>query len=211
MSKEILLPKEERNMPSHVILSKEDIERLVKDIIDVIVDIVSRDYVTKVQYEKDMQALKDEIASLRPNTEDPSVKEVIEGICKIGLPDSTVHIVDNYDPVIHNEHDVVYTDRHGNQWFNGLPISETVKEREVYHSPVYKSIDSKEDTKPELTEFTQDDLNKYSSRAFGAAPANPFISVQSKSNPSIDECKSKWDELHNSLQSQWDDLVTPKG
>lgn len=195
-------------MSSHIVLSKDDIERLVKD---VIADIVSRDYVTKAQYEKDMQTLKDEIAGLRPTAEDPSVNKVIEEMRKIGLPGTTVHIIDHYDPAIHNEHDIVYTDKHGNQWFNGLPISETVKEREVYHSPVYKSIDSKEETKPELTEFTQDDLNRYSSRAFGTVSANPFISTNSKSTPSIDECRSKWDELHNSLQSQWDDLATPKG
>lgn len=195
-------------MASHVVLSKEDIERLVKD---VIADIVSRDYVTKAQYEKDIQALKDEIASLRPNAEDPSVKKIIERMHKTGLPDSTAHIVDQYDPAIHNEHDVVYMDKHGNQWFNGLPISETVEEREIYHSPVYKAIDSGIETKSELTEFTQDDLSRYSSRAFGAAPANPFISTNSKSTPSIEECRSKWDELHNSLQSQWDDLATPKG
>lgn len=212
--KEYYVRKEDlQKMTSEVLLSKEQIEGLVKGAID---RVIARDYVSREQYEKDIKELKDEIAKLRSQygevPMDPEAKEIYEKLSNTGL---SITLVQHYDPAIHNEPGIVYTDTRGNQWMNGQPISVTTEERVVYRSPVYKSIDSaKEEPKHELTEFTQADLDAYSSRAFGSSSAGSLFNPsnqQAASTPSVDECRSKWDDLHKTLQSQWDDLGGSNG
>lgn len=217
--KEYYVRKEDLDkMYTKMLLSKEQIEELVKEVTKEIIakDIIPTDYVPREQYEKDIKELKDEIARLRsPFGEvpmDPEAKEIYEKLSNTGL---SITLVEHYDPAIHNKPGIVYTDRRGNQWMNGQPISVTTEERVVYRSPVYKSIDSaKEEPKHELTEFTQADLDEYSSRAFGSSSIGSLFNPsnqQAASTPSVDECRSKWDDLHKTLQSQWDDLGGSNG
>ena len=198
--KEYYVRKEDLQMMvtnDQVLLSKEQIEELVGNVVrEMVENIISRDYVSKKQHQMDLQALREELTG-----------QGVQNKTVTPLPGTTLmflHDKDEYDPLIFNAPNTVYVDSKGNRYYRGELISETISERTIYESPVYESYDtfkakSNEEKKPELTEFTQADLDAYAAKAFDSH-------VPPRTNPTVDECRAKWDDISNSLKSQWDEL-----
>lgn len=170
-------------------------------------------YVTIEQHEQDLKNLREELLGIR------SVKlPTLNGVQEYKVMPM------EFDPKVHNTPGVVYIDPEFMAYIDGKPIgkipsvvefSDTLQQSIEDAKQVEEDVKSKNES---LEEFTPEDLNAYSMKAFGTPagwvhmqpkPNNglgqPVIQTP-KPNPTAEENRSKWDAIANSLMKSWDDI-----